>query len=220
MKQIKRGHYKEDEFQSTIEKLMKYVVRHKEKSIMIAVGSVAAVILIIFFFARGEQSDPQADLLHTQALGLMSAGQVEEAEKYLRDLTDKYPNTRPGKIGFYYLGVIAFHSGRFEEALGMFDRFLAKEKKSPLLRPSALMGAGAAAEGIKDYERAAKYYEQVTRFEDSPLNVYGKLAHGRVLGLMGDTGRSKEILQALLDSQPPDDVAADARYYISYFNQL
>lgn len=220
MKQIKRGHYKEDEFQSTVEKVMKYVVRHKEKSIIIAVGAVAAVILIIFFFARGEDSNPQADLLHTQALGLMSAGKVEEAETYLRQLTDDYPNTRPGKIGFYYMGVIAFHSGRFEEALGLFDKFLAKEKKDPLLRPSALMGAGAAAEGIKDYERAAKYYEQATRFEESAVNVYSKLAYGRVLGLMGNTERSSEVLQALIDSNPPSDVAADARFYISYFSQL
>lgn len=220
MKQIKRGHYKEDEFQSTMEKLMKYVVRHKEKSIIIVVGAVAAVMLIIFFFARGEQSDPRADLLHTQALGLMSAGQVDEADKYLRELTEKYPNTRPGKIGFYYLGVIAFHNGRFEEALTMFDAFIAKEKRSELLRPSALMGAGAAAEGIKDYERAAKYYEKAARFEKSPIYVYGKLALGRVLGLMGSTEQSREILQGLIDSQPPDDVAADARFYISYFSQL
>ncbi|MBE0433088.1 tetratricopeptide repeat protein [candidate division WOR-3 bacterium] len=219
MKQIKRGHYKEDEFQSTMEKLMKYVVRHKEKSIVIAVGFVVAVILVIFFAARGEESNPQADLLHTQALGFMSMGQVQEAETFLRELTEKYPNTRPGKIGMYYLGVITFHDGRFEEALALFDKFLAKEKKSPLLRPSALMGAGAAAEGLRDYERAAKYYERLTRHDKSPLYVYGTLAYGRVLGLLGNTEKSKAVLQELLDNDPPDDVAADARFYLSYFSQ-
>jgi uncharacterized membrane protein len=59
MRQIKRGHYKEDEFQSTIEKLLKYVVRHKEKSMVIGVGVLIAIILVIMFAGRGEQSNPQ-----------------------------------------------------------------------------------------------------------------------------------------------------------------
>ncbi|UCG30926.1 MAG: tetratricopeptide repeat protein [candidate division WOR-3 bacterium] len=221
MRQIKRGHYKEDEFQSTMEKLMKYIVRHREQSIVIGVGVIAAVILVIFFVSRGEQTNPQADLLHTQALGLMSTGRIQEAEDVLTELTQQYGSTRAGKIGLYYLGVMTYHTGRFDESIDYFDEFLAAEKNDYLLRPSALMGAGNAAEGIKDYELAVKYYERLMRDEDAPLRIYGTLAYGRVLGLLGDTEKAREILQGLLDSDPPppNDVAADARFYLGYFGE-
>lgn len=219
MRQIKRGHYREDEFQSTMEKLMKYVVRHREQSIFIGVGFVVAVVLMIFFLSRGEQSNPQADLLHTQALGLMATGRIQEAENILRELTQKHQNTRSGKIGMYYLGVLTYHSGRFDESLEFFDRFLSAEKKDYLLTPSALMGAGSAAEGLKDYEKALQYYERLTRNEKSPLYVYGALARGRVLGILGKTEESKEALEKLLEKDPPSDVAADARFYLGYFKK-
>lgn len=219
MRQIKRGHYKEDEFQSTMEKVMKYAVRHREKSIIIGVGFVVVVVLMVFFLSRGEQSDPQADLLHTQALGLMTTGRLQEAEGVLLELTQKHQNTRPGKIGLYYLGVLTYHTGRFGESLEFFDRFLAAEKKDYLLGPSALMGAGSAAEGLKNYERALKYYEKLTRDEKSPLYVYSALAYGRLLGILGKTEESREALRALLEKNPPSDVAADARFYLGYFNK-
>ena len=221
MRQIKRGHYKEDEFQSTMEKVMKYIVRHREKSIFIGVGFVVAVVLVIFFISRGETTNPQADLLHTQALGLMATGRIQEAETALTELTQQYGNTRAGKIGLYYLGVLTYHTGRFDESIGYFDRFLAAEKNDYLLRPSALMGAGNAAEGIKDYELAAKYYEKLMREKDAPLQVYGTLAYGRVVGLLGDTEKALKILQDLVDNDPPppNDVAADARFYLGYFKR-
>jgi tetratricopeptide (TPR) repeat protein len=221
MRQIKRGHYKEDEFQSTMEKVMKYIVRHREKSILIGIGFVAAVVLLMLFISRGETTNPQADFLHTQALGLISTGRIQEAETVLADLTQNYGNTRAGKIGLYYLGVLTYHTGRFEESVDYFDRFLAAEKNDYLLRPSALLGAGNAAEGIKDYELAAKYYEKLMREKDAPLQVYGALAYGRVVGLLGDTEKARKILQDLVDSDPPppNDVAADARFYLGYFKQ-
>ncbi len=220
MRQIKRGHYKEDEFQSTMEKLMKYVVRHRDKSIVIGVGFVAAVVMFISLSSRGESTNPQADLLHTQALGMMATGRIQETETVLNELTQKYSNTRAGKIGLYYLGVVAYHSGRFEESLDYFDRFLSAEKNDYLLTPSALMGAGNAAEGIRDFELAAKYYERLMRDKDAPLRVYGTLAYGRVMGLLGYTTKAREILQGLLDADPPppSDVAADARFFLGYFN--
>lgn len=219
MRQIKRGHYKEDEFQSTMEKAMKYIVRHRDKSIMIGAGVVAVAILLIFFLGRGEQSNPQADLLHTQALGFMTTGRIQDAEGVLRELTQRYQNTRPGKVGLYYMGVLTYHTGRFNESLEFFDKFLSAEKNDYLLSPSAMMGAGSAAEGIGDYERALKYYEKIAQDEKSPLHDLGTLNYGRVLGVLGNTDKSREVLEDLIAQDPPGDIAADANFYLGYFNQ-
>ena len=81
------------------------------------------------------------------------------------------------------------------------------------------MGAGSAAEGLKDYERALKYYEELARNEKSPLYPWGMLAYGRVLGLLGNMEESKKVLEDLLAQNPPQDVVADVNFYLGYFNQ-
>ena len=219
MRQIKRGHYKEDEFQSSVEKFLKYVVRHKEKSIFIGAAVLVAIIVVIVFVGRGEQRNPQADLMHTQVLGLMSTGRIQEAESILRELTEKYQNTRAGKIGLYYMGVVTYYGGRFEESQEYFDRFLSVAGNDYLLGPSALMGAGSAAEAMKEYEQASEYYRKIMADEDSPLHDYGILGYGRVQGLLGNIDESEEVLRALLENEPPADVAADAQFYLGYFRQ-
>ncbi|KPJ70619.1 hypothetical protein AMJ52_09645 [candidate division TA06 bacterium DG_78] len=219
MKSIKRGTYKEDEFQSTMRKIMKYIVRHRETSIWIGIGVVAVIVVAIYFFSSGEAQNPEADLLHTQAMAFMTTGRIQETETVLLELTQKFANTRPGKIGFYYLGVLYYNTGRFEEALDAFDAFLRRQKNDYLLTPSALYGAGCTAEGLKDYELARKYYERILKNEDSPFYQLGMLAYGRVSGIMGDTETAKEILESLLAQNPVPDIATDAQFYLGYFSE-
>jgi tetratricopeptide (TPR) repeat protein len=157
--------------------------------------------------------------MHTQVLGLMSTGRIQEAESILRELTEKYQNTRAGKIGLYYMGVVTYYGGRFEESLEYFDKFLGVAGNDYLLGPSALLGAGSAAEAIKEYEKASKYYEKLINDEKSPLYYYGVIAYGRVQGLLGNREKSEDVLKALLDKDPPADVAADAQFYLGYFRQ-
>jgi len=219
MRQIKRGVRTEDEFVSTIQKIIKYIVRHRETSIWIGIGVIAAAVAITYFFSSSEQQDPKADLLNTQAIGLMSAGQFQDAENVLLDLTKKFQNTRPGKVGFYYLGVLYYHTGRFEESRNAFDKFLSLQKSDFLLVPSALIGAGNAAEGMKDYERALRYYERVIKDKNSQFYFQGMLAYGRINGIIGKIERAREVFNNIVEQNPPPDIAADAKFYLGYFNK-
>ncbi len=219
MQQIKRGVKSEDEFIGTIQKLLKYIVRHRETSIWIGGGIVVGFVILIYFFSKSEPQKPEADLLQTQAIGYMTSGNIQEAENILLQLTEKYQNTRPGKIGLYYLGVLYHHTGRFAEALDYFDRFLQKEKNDYLLTSSALLGAGSAAEGMKDYEQALNYYARIIENKDSKFYLPGMLAYGRVSGIIGDTQKAKEILEKLLEQNPPTDIANDAKFYLGFFNK-
>ncbi len=219
MRTMKRGKKTEDEFISTAEKIMKFIVRHRETSLWIGVGVIVAVVLLFYFLPKGEQQNPEAELLYTQSVGFLSAGRLEEAENLLLQLTQNYQNTRPGKLAYYYLGVTSYHTGRFDEALNYFDKFLNLVKNDYLLTPSALYGAGCAAEGIKDYERALGYYEKIVKNKKSSFYMQAMLAYGRVNGLLGNTERAKEILENLLAEKPPHDIEADARFYLGYFNE-
>ena len=47
MRRMKRGTYKEDEFQSSMQKIMKYIVRHRETSIWVGVVFILGAIFLI-----------------------------------------------------------------------------------------------------------------------------------------------------------------------------
>ncbi|MBA7519603.1 Cell division coordinator CpoB [subsurface metagenome] len=219
MRQIKRGHREEDEFRKIMKKFITYMVRHRETSILVGIVILVGISFLVFTLSKSEQQNPAADLLHTQAMGLISMGRLQEAENILLDLTTTYQNTRPGKIGIYYLGTIYYHTGRFDESLENFDKFLSLQKKDYLLVPSALFGAGCSAEGLKDYERALGYYERAIKDKKSPFYFMGMLAYGRTNGLVGNTDKAQEILKELVAQNPPSDIANDARFYIGYFNE-
>ena len=198
---------------------MKYIVRHRQTSIWVGVVFILAVVLVIYFLSSGEQQNTEAELLHTQAMGFISTGRLQEAENVLLDLTQRFENTRPGKIGLYYLGIVYYHTGRFDESLHYFDRFLNLQKRDYLLVPSALFGAGCSAEGLKDYEKALSYYEKIIKDKDSDFYLLGMLAYGRTNGIIGNTEKAKEILKELLDQNPSPDITSEAKFYLGYFNE-
>ncbi|MGQ9664384.1 MAG: tetratricopeptide repeat protein [bacterium] len=219
MRDMKRGVKSEDSFQRTMEKLIKFVVQHRETAIWLGIGVIAGIFVIAYFSFSQEKVNPEAELIYTQAINFINMGKVQEAENYFLQLTEKYGNTRPGRVASYYLGVLNYHTAQFNEALDYFDKFLSKEKKDPLLTPSAQFGAGCAAEGLKDYERARNYYEKVAKNKASHFHYLGMLAWARTNGILGNTEKAREILQSLLTQNPPQDIVSDAKFYLGYFNK-
>jgi TolA-binding protein len=218
MRQMKRGHYEKDEFQTVMDRILKYIIRHRETSMFIAVVVLIGIFLLVFLTSGSERQNPEADLLYTQSIGLTSMGRFQEAEQSLVELTTNYPNTRSGKLGYYYLGAIYYNTGRFDQALANFEKFLSLVKNDYLLTPSALFGAACSAEGLKDYEGAREYYEKVVADKKSPFYFMGMLAYGRVTGLTGDKAKAREILHELIDQEPSKDITNDATFYIGYFS--
>jgi len=218
MRQIKRGHYEKDEFQTVMNKAIRYIIRHRETSMFVAAVVLIGIFLIVFLTSGRERSTPEAEMLYTQSMGLATMGRFQEAEKSFVELTSKYANTRPGKIGYYYLGAIYYNTGRFDQAFAHFEKFLSLQKKDYLLVPSALYGAACSAEGLKNYETALEYYSKVIADKDSPFYSIGMLAYGRVTGILGDKVKAREILNELLEQKPSHEIANDARFYIGYFN--
>ncbi len=216
---MKRGVKTEDSFQRTMENLIKFIVRHRDIAIWIGIGLIAAIFIIGYLIYPSERINPEAELMYTQAINFINMGKIQEAENLFLQLAEKHSNTRPGKVAYYYLGVITYNTGRFSEALDYFDKFLHKEKNDFLLTSSAQIAAGCSAEGLKDYERAVKYYEKVTHNKNSHFYYLGMLSWGRVNGILGNTQKAREILQKLLEQNPPQDITNEARFYLGYFNK-
>jgi tetratricopeptide (TPR) repeat protein len=215
---MKRGHYEEDTFQSTVHRVMKFIARHQNIAFVVAAVIVIGGGYLIYSSSRGETRNPEAGILHTQAMGLISMGRFQEAEGILNDLTTRFKNTREGKIGIYYLGIINYHSGRFQESLDYFEEFLGMAGRDYLLAPSARYGAACSAEGLKDYTQAQIYYKKIIGYEDSPFYYPAFLSYARVTGLLGEKEKAIVLLEELLEKEPPNDIAMDAQFYIGFFS--
>ncbi|HEX7320621.1 MAG TPA: tetratricopeptide repeat protein [bacterium] len=216
---MKRGVKTEDEFQSIMQKAIKFIVRHKETSIWVGIGVVAAIVFFGYMTSKSEVQKPEAELMQTQAIGMISQGRFPDAEQVLTELSTKYSNTRPGKIALYYLGVIYYYRGQFAEALDYFDKFLGNMKNDYLLTPSAQYAAGCAAEGLKEYEKALGYYSRIIKDKTSPFYFQSLLAYGRISGIQGEYEKAQTILKDLVTQNPPPDITNDAKFYIGYFNR-
>jgi tetratricopeptide (TPR) repeat protein len=218
MRNIERGHVTEDEFRSLMQKAIKYIVKHRENVIWGAATAILGGAALIYFLSRNEPQKPEADLMHIQAVSLIGMGRMADAQNMLLQLSEKHANTRPGKLSLYYLGVIDYHAGKYDEALNYFTRYLGKDKGDYLLNGSALYAAGCASEGIKEYEKALGYYQKVAANKTSPFYHLALLALGRMDGMLGNKEKARETLKALLELNPTQDIANDAKFYIGYFN--
>lgn len=219
MRNIERGHVKEDEFRSLIQKVIKYILRHRENAIWIGIAIVAVIVGLIYMSSRRVTVKPEAELMYTQAMSLVTMGRLSDGEQMFSQLSEKFPSTRPGTVAFYYLGTIKFYRGQYQEALDLFEKYLSKDPNDFLLAGSARYAAGCAAEGIKDYEKALKYYQQISAKKDSPFYLPALLASGRLEGMLGNKEKARIILEELLKQENlSQDLARDAKFYLGYFN--
>jgi len=219
MRNIERGHEKEDEFRSLMQKAIKYIVRHRDNAIWGGITIVAVVVGLIYISSKRDTVKPEAELMYTQAMSMVTMGRMQDGEQLFQQLSEKFPSTRPGTLALYYLGTISFYNGRHQEALTFFEKYLAKDRHDYLLGGSALYAAGCAAEGVKDLEKALGFYRRITSRKDSPFYFAGQLATGRIEGLLGNREQARQILQDLLKEENlPQDISSDAKFYIGYFN--
>ncbi len=219
MRNIERGHEKEDEFRSLMQKVIKYIVRHRENAIWGGITIVAVIVGLIYISSKRVSTKPEAELMYTQAMSLVTMGRMQDGEQMFQQLSEKFPSTRPGTLALYYLGTINYYNGRHQEALTFFEKYLAKDRNDYLLQGSARYAAGCAAEGLKDLEKALGYFRRVADQKDSPFYFAGSLASGRLEGMLGNKEQARQILQALLKEENlPQDISNDAKFYIGYFN--
>jgi predicted Zn-dependent protease len=127
---------------------------------------------------NGENSQPEASR-YGLALAQIALRQFNDAEKTLKPLFDKSPDTLPYALA---QADILNGQGRYPQALALIERVQAK---NPRNYPATLVAANIL-ENMKEYRKAIKQLENLLpRYSNMP-NVWYDMAELR--GLDGDTG--------------------------------
>ncbi len=219
---VSKADLKEDRFQLATEKVAEAYYRDKQKFWVIG-GIVLVVIVgaVLLVQNRGGGTSTEAQLRFTEALGILTQGDAEQAVQAFQNVASRFGKDPVGVKARYYLGHIYYTSQRFEEAAREFSAFLKGDGKNPILAPAAQMGLGDVAEALGDPLKAAEEYSKVLRkYPDSPLAFEAAMAAGRAYTNAGAFDKAETVYQELLDDEPGGEKAEKLKVQLSYVRTL
>lgn len=219
---VSKEDLKEDRFQQATEKVAEFYYRDKQK-FWVIVGVVVAVIVggIVLLQGRGKGDNQEAQLRFTEALGIFTQGEMQQAEEAFSNLASRYGRDWAGVRARYYLGQIYYSSQRYDEARSEFAAFLKRGAKDPVLGPGASLGMADCDSELGNHLRAAEQYRRVFRsYPDSPLAFDAMMAAGREYRLGGRLDLAEQTYEELLKTEPTGDRAEDLKVQLAYVQAL
>lgn len=212
---------KEDKFQLLVEKITAAYYRDKQKFLVIAGVVVVVIVGGIVLLSMGKGQDSEAQLKFTEALGIYSQNQTEQAEGAFKAVASRFGKDYVGVKAHYYLGQIYFHAQRFEEAKREFRQFLSRSKNNPVLDPAAARGIADCDAELGNVLKAAEQYERVyRRYPKWPLAFDAALAAGRSYIDAQAYDKAEVLYQELLKKEPAGERAEELKVQISYVRTL
>jgi len=125
---------------------------------VIVVASIAVSVMMVRDRAR---ADSEAEVLLAQANKELWRGNATEATALYNELLDRYAGTKSGKRGLLFKGDALLASGKYDEAIDSYEKFLTRERRDELLRSSARRGIATALEDKGEFAKAAGVRENL-----------------------------------------------------------
>lgn len=218
---ITRQEIKRDWFTETITKLIALYYREKQK-FYIGAGILVAIIIILILALTGRgRENPEIQLRFTQALGVYSMQNFEQAEQQFAEIARRFSGHYLGVKSYFYLGNIYFQTQRYNEAKRSFESFYRKQRKDPLLSPAALLGLANCQEEMGELKQAAtNYYKVFQQYPKSPLATDALFAAGRCYQNLGSLDKAIEIYNLILKKNPTGPFAEEAKAQLAFTQTL
>lgn len=212
-KRISRKGLKHDALLETAAKSSKFIEHNLNR---IAVGVIVVIVAfvavgLVFRSRRATEAAASGEL--ATASQAMNAGLTADAAARYRSVIDTYPGSRAAGAATCYLGTIRFSEGRFDEALDLFDTYLARWGREGNLASVALEGRAAILEQRRDFPGAAGVYAELADRAppESRERTRYLAAQIRLYRSADDWLSVQTLARIILDETPNAPEAADAR---------
>lgn len=214
-------HIHEDKFQQLITGIVS-LYYHQRQKFLIGVGLIIAAIVAVFVIASSSgKENPEVQLRFTEALGLYSMNQLDQAEEKFVDFTRRFSGNYLAAKARFYLGNISFQKQEFDKARKEFERAYGKLKGDLILGPATLFGIGNCYEESQNLKKAAETYEQVfNRYKKSEIAAEALLGAGRCYKNLNDLTRAEKIYQKAVKELPAGETAEQAKSELAYIKAL
>ena len=192
-----------------------------EKNPKIVFGVVGAIALVVagyfgyHYWVTGQDDQAQREMF--QAIRYFEADSLNLAlngdgnNLGFLQIIDDYSMTDAGKLANFYVGVSYMKQGKFKPAILYLEDFKAKDL---LVQARAYSLIGDAYMELKDYENAAKYYNEAANYQPnkffSPAYLMkAALAYEK----LNQTDKAKAAYQKIIDQYWDSNEYQDARKY-------
>jgi TolA-binding protein len=210
---VSKEDLKEDRFQVLVEKAIAAYYRDRQKFWIgagVVVAAIVGVILLVQNSSKGVNT--QAQIGFTQALGVYTQGNMEQAEQAFKDVAGRFGRDYVGAKARYYLGNVYYNTQRYAEAKAEFSKFLGRVKKDPLLSPAAQMGIANCEEQLGNLAAAAQSYETVhKKYPKSPLAFEAMMSAARCYRNANALDKAEAVYERLLKDKPEGEKGDDVK---------
>lgn len=179
-----------DKFMTTASEWLAKVRQHPRETLIAAGGLIVALLLLgVILDGGGIKVDPVAGGALSEALALANRPVGEAAEggesfasqeerrtalaEAFEAVRREHGNSPSGLTATLGLADVRFAEGKYDEAISLYDAFLAKTK-APHLRVLALEGKALSLEGKGEFEAALAAFDELAKAGAEAKGVYGK----------------------------------------------
>ncbi|PTQ92680.1 cytochrome c-type biogenesis protein CcmH/NrfG [Mucilaginibacter yixingensis] len=161
-------------------------VRENQKSLLFIAIAIVAIVAIYFIYQKmylGPREIEAADQMHVAQdnwekkdwdKAIKGDAGFPGFEKIVAD----YGNTKAANLAYFYLGTAYLNKGEFQKAVDAFTNYHGEDS---MVAAEALGGTGDAYVELKDYDKAASYFQKAA---DKGANKFLTPFYLKKLGLV------------------------------------
>jgi TolA-binding protein len=219
-KKLTKREIKEDKLVTTWLKLTDWLEQHT-REVLLAVGGVALVAALIFFFNWMKSRDEQnASEKFAQARAEYNKQNYVAAIPILEKLVSESGGTASANIATLYLANAYMQTKDYANAEKYYQRYLDDGDNDPILRVSAAFGLAATQEERGEFAKAAQLYEEAANdYDDSYRAPQLLMNAGRCYKQANQAETARRVLQKLIDQYPKSNLVEEAKLLLAETGQ-
>lgn len=222
-KKITQREVQHDKFTTTYYNAQDWYTTNK-KNVNLATGILTALIIaVVFYYNNLNASNESSSTELSKLTAFIESGDHSKAingvpEKNIRGLISIIENdgsSNSGNLAKFYLANAYYATGRFTEAIDLFED---ADLDGDILEASRLSGIAACFEALNNFEQAANYFEKsATLSKNNPSAANNFLNAGIMYGKIGENKRAANIFERIKKDFPNSSEAREIDRFISEF---
>jgi outer membrane protein assembly factor BamD (BamD/ComL family) len=186
-----------DEFRKSISGIVEFI---SDNYIKFVIGIGLTIVIVLAILALNifrEKQDLEANSRFQTAIGDYTAGNTDTALSEFTGIMDNYPDSKISDIALYYIGLINFENGKYDDAILRLNEFLSIENTDTILKDAANYTIGLANFKKGSWQAAIESFSKLNS-DESPYAKQGQLLLALALEKQGKRVEAEEIYQQVL----------------------
>ncbi len=186
-----------DKFRQSVTDAIDFISDNYKKVLLAAGGVIIVIVAIMVTNIFYEKRELQANAKLREAIELYSNKDLEQALNDLTSIKEEYPQVDISKIVNYYMGLISYDIGNYDETIDQLTEFVSSGVSDQILIDSANLTMGMASYNIGEWQQAIDYLSMVDK-GDGPYGAQAKLLMSLSLEKQGKISEAEDTYREVL----------------------